>query len=140
MDISIFNDKSKPPDDGMLSDVLHETYNCWTEIRDYVESLYPAVFAEWNYTGPQHGWSYRMKDKKRTILYFLPREDYFKVAFVFGQKAFDMIMASDLSDFIKNELAAARLYAEGRGIRIDVRGKDILGEIKLLIGFKLYKF
>lgn len=137
MDISIFTDKSMAPDEESLADALKETYPYWVEIGDYVKSVYPAVMADWNYPGPKFGWSYRMKDKKRAILYLLPRDTCFKVAFVFGLKAFDRIMASDISDFIKNELAAARVYAEGRGIRIEVRGAEILDDIKQLIDFKV---
>jgi len=78
-----------------------------------------------------------MKNKKRNIIYFLPREGYFKVAFVFGQKAYIEVLESEVRESIKNELSEARFYAEGRGIRIDVNSEDILPDIKMLIGIKL---
>ena len=98
---------------------------------------YPDGKAEWNFPGKKYGWSYRIKDKKRAILYFLPLDHYFKVAFVFGQKAFDQIMESPISDRIKKELSEAPKYAEGRGIRIDVKDELILPDIKGLIEIKL---
>ncbi len=85
----------------------------------------------------KYGWSFRIKDKKRAIIYFLPREKYFKVAFVFGQKAYDIILESDISDEIKTELSKAKKYAEGRGIRIDVRNEEIISDIQKLIEIKL---
>lgn len=78
-----------------------------------------------------------MNDKKRVIVYLLPREAYFKVAFVFGQKATDAILNSTISDEIKNELLSAKAYAEGRGIRIDVREPEVLKDILRLIEIKL---
>jgi hypothetical protein len=92
---------------------------------------------EWKYSGKKFGWSFRINDKKRVIVYLLPREAYFKVAFVFGQKATDAIVNSTISDTIKHELLSAKAYAEGRGIRIDVRGAEVLEDIRNLIEIKL---
>ncbi|MHB1277631.1 MAG: DUF3788 domain-containing protein [Bacteroidia bacterium] len=136
-DSSIFQDKSITPDETDLAHALADTYPLWTEIRDMVVELYPEGFAEWNYPGKKYGWSYRIKDKKRVIIYFLPREGYFKVAFVFGQKAFDAIMESSVSTEIKTSLENATKYAEGRGIRIDIMNKTILPDIRKLIEIKL---
>ena len=76
-------------------------------------------------------------DKKRAILYLLPRDKYFKVALIFGQKAFEKIMESSISMEIKTELEAAKVYAEGRGIRIEVRNNTVLEDIKELIRIKI---
>ena len=137
MDISIFTDKNMKPDEGSLAGALKETYPYWVEIGDYVKSVYPAVMADWSYPGPKYGWSFRMKDKKRVIIYLLPRDSYFKVAFVFGQKVYGKILESKVCNEIKNELSSAREYAEGRGIRIEVRGPESLPDIRLLIDIKV---
>ena len=42
-----------------------------------------------------------------------------------------------VSDDIKQELAAAKAYAEGRGIRIDVKSDAVLKDIRELIDIKL---
>lgn len=136
-DSSIFQDKTITPGEKDLVYALADTYPLWTEIRDRVFELYPECQAEWNYPGKKYGWSFRIKDKKRAIIYFLPREGYFKVAFVFGQKAFDAIMESPVSAEIKTSLENATKYAEGRGIRIDVKNKTILPDIRMLIEIKL---
>ena len=98
---------------------------------------YPQGFSEWNYPGKKYGWSYRIKDKKRAIIYFLPRDHSFKVAFLFGQKAMDVIMESSISLEIKDELKQATKQAEGRGIRIDVKNDSIMPDIKRLIEIRL---
>jgi len=46
-------------------------------------------------------------------------------------------MESDVSQAIKADLSQARKYAEGRGIRIEVRGKSIVYSIRKLVDFKL---
>ena len=71
------------------------------------------------------------------MIYLLPREVFFKVALVFGQKATELILASTVSEDLKNELKAAKVYAEGRGIRVEVKNKSIIDDIKKLIAIKI---
>jgi len=137
MDISIFTDKNRVPDNNDLSDSLGNTYGLWHQIRDYAHLKYPDATDVWNYPGEKYGWSLRIKDKKRAIIYLLPRDKYFKVALVFGQKATDSIMKSTISDAIKKELEAAKVYAEGRGIRIEIKDEMLIRDIKKLIDIKL---
>jgi hypothetical protein len=137
MDQSIFMNKAIIPNDKDLQIELGETYAFWKEIIDFVVLKYPKAAMEWSFPGNKYGWSFRLKDRKRVIIYLLPRERYFKVAFVFGQKAYDLIVDSPVSEFIKTELAAARVYAEGRGIRIDVKDHAILDDIRKLVEIKL---
>jgi hypothetical protein len=137
MDTSVFTNKAVIPGDGDLYVELKETYDLWQVIRNHVHRLYPDAIDEWNYPGAKYGWSFRIKDKKRVIVYLLPREGYFKAAFVFGQKATDAIVSSGIAENIIADLLAARVYAEGRGIRIDVRDAGIIADIKQLIEIKL---
>ena len=136
-DISIFSDKATIPTDQDLLENLGATYTLWHQIQDFVLDQYPEGIKEWNYPGKKYGYSFRIKDKKRAILYFLPRINYFKVAFVFGQKATDIIMKSNIAPEIKNELSLARKYAEGRGLSITVKNDLNLPDIKRLVEIKL---
>jgi hypothetical protein len=133
--ISIFQDKTKVPDNDALKKALTDSFEYWKIIRDYVIEKYPIVLEEWNYS--KYGWSCRLKDKKRAIVYLLPRDKYFKIALVFGQKAYEEIMCSQIADIIKTELQSAKVYAEGRGIRIDISNQHLLPDIKKLIDLKL---
>ncbi len=137
MDKSVFLNKQNIPSNNDLMNALGYNFNSWQMIKDYVLLKYPSAIEEWNYPSDKYGWSFRIKDKKRVILYLLPREKFFKVAFVFGQKAFNTIMESQISNTIKIELDSAKKYAEGRGIRIDIINDKITNDIKELIDIKL---
>ncbi len=137
MDISVFTDKSKTPTEKEVQSALGTTYPLWKSIRDSVFEKYPAATDEWNYPGKKYGWSFRVKDKKRAIIYLLPRDGYFKVALVFGQKATNQILESDVAAAIKSELQNARVYAEGRGISITVNNENDLTDIPKLVDIKL---
>lgn len=137
MDKSIFEDKSAIPTDQDLKNALGGTFPLWNEIRDYVIQKYPGAVEDWNCPGKNYGWSFRIKDKKRAIIYLLPRDGHFKAAFVFGENAAAELLKSDISSKIKKELEAARVYAEGRGIRVEIKDGRIAKDIKKLIDIKL---
>ncbi|MDP4268775.1 MAG: DUF3788 family protein [Bacteroidota bacterium] len=137
MDTSIFMDKAVLPDEEGLKSAIGKTYLLWQTIKEYVYAKYPKATEEWFHSGKNYGWGFRIKDKKRAIIYLLPRDGYFKAAFMFGQKATDAIMASDIEEAIKTELMAATVYMEGRGIRIGILEKKQLDDIKKLIDIKL---
>ena len=137
MDTSIFMDKARIPDDTMLREALGGLHKVWIEIRDYAYKKYPAAMEEWNFPGQKYGWNFRIKDKKRAIIYLLPRDKYFMVAFVFGEKATKEALESGLNSEIKTTIESARVYAEGRGFRIEVTNETSVEDIKNLIDIKL---
>ncbi|MBL0154226.1 MAG: DUF3788 domain-containing protein [Chitinophagaceae bacterium] len=134
---SIFTEKEITPSQKDLKKALGSTFPIWQELQEYTKKSYPGAVEEWNFSSPKYGWSFRVKDKKRVILYLLPREQFFKVAMVFGQKATNEILNSNVADMIKQDLQNARVYAEGRGIRIDITDKALTTDIKTLISIKL---
>ncbi|MBK8586110.1 MAG: DUF3788 domain-containing protein [Bacteroidetes bacterium] len=134
---SIFMDKSSMPTIKDLETALGSTYKLWKNSIDFTKQVYPEVVEEWNYSGDKFGWSFRLKDKKRVLVYLLPRDKFFKVAFVFGQKATDAIFESPISENIKSEIRSAKVYAEGRGIRVDVKNKSVIHDIEKLIEIKI---
>ena len=125
------------PVDEDLHIALGNSYEIWQQLTGYVHLKYPAAIDMWNYSGDKYGWSFRIKDKKRVIVYLLPRDRFFKVVMVFGQKATDIIMNSPVNQAIKKELASAKVYVEGRGIRLDILNETILNDLKTLIDIKI---
>ncbi len=134
---SVFTDSTLSPTTSKLKEALGSTYPLWEEISDYTLKVTKGLVGEWKFSGPKFGWSFRISDKRRVIIYLLPRDQYFKVAFVFGQKATDRILEGKFDEEIKAELQAAKVYAEGRGIRIAVRDNSITIDIRELINIKI---
>ena len=137
MDTSIFIEKTNKPEQKDLITALGKTYNLWQDIVNLVYLKYPGAVSDWNFPGQKYGWSFKIKDKKRAIIYLLPRDKRFLVAFNFGQKAFEKIMDSNISEEIKHSLESANVYVEGRGIRIEVKNRKSLKDISQLIDIKL---
>ncbi len=134
---SVFMDKSNMPTDADLKSALGNMYDIWIELGEFTIRVYTGALEEWKYGGEKYGWSFRISDKKRVLIYLLPRDKYFKVAFVFGQKAVLEILNSNVSESIVNELKTAKVYSEGRGIRIDVKDDGCVDDLKKLINIKV---
>ena len=137
MALSLFDDKSKQPTKQMLAKAIGKQYQLWTDIAEHVVEKYPKAIEEWKYPGVKYGWSFRLKDKKRNIIYMMPSDGYIMVAFVFGDKGVDDVQESSLPQSIKDELRNAKKYVEGRGIRLQVRIKADVANIKTLADIKL---
>ena len=88
--------KTVKPTEIDLKDALGSTFSIWQLIRDFTKLLYPTAIEEWSFSGDKFGWSFRLKDKKRVLVYLLPRDSFFKVALVFGQNATDKILESNI--------------------------------------------
>jgi hypothetical protein len=137
METSIFMDLTKTPNASDLEVPLGKTLNVWNEIRDFVFEKYPAAIEEWHISVKKYGWGFRIKDKKRAIIYLSPRKGFFRVTMVFGQKATDRILSSDISDFVKEELMKSKVYVEGRVISLEIIDDSFLNDIKKLVEIKI---
>ena len=133
----IFSHKNEIPTEAELQKALGTTYDYWQTFAEHTHKLYPKATEEWHFSGEKFGWSFRIKDPKRILIYLLPRDQFFKVAFVFGQKATEAVLESPISDSIKTELQAAKVYAEGRGIRLEIKDNLLTEDILQLIFIKI---
>ena len=137
MALSIFDDKSLIPGKNDLSRVLADKYVLWNNIKSFVYEKFPAIAEEWNYSGKNYGWGFRLRDKKRVIVYLIPCSGFFKIGLVYGEKATREALNSTVSKEIKSIIENAKVYGEGRGFRIDITNYEILEDIKNLITIKL---
>ena len=136
MALSIFDDKSHQPDESDLIRTLGSTKTIWDAVVAHSRKVCGNIEEIWKFVGAKYGWSCRLVLKKRIIVYLIPQDKHFLIAFVFGDRAVAAIEASDISADIKREVMAAKKYAEGRGIRYPVTAKKQLADIKKLIEIK----
>ncbi len=135
--MSIFVNKTVPPTNAMLSDALGKSYLYWKEIRQTLEEQYGTLIEEWKFYSASSGWTLKLLLKKRNLFFFAPCDGYFRIAFVFGDKAVTAVEKSKLPKKMIEELINAKRYAEGRGLRIDVKKKTHIKNIVTLVGIKV---
>jgi hypothetical protein len=128
---------NNPPDEKALARTLGGTKALWDELIRHIETAHAPVAHRWTSSKTSALGFLRLVQKKRTILYLLPREGYFLTAFVFGEKATAAVRASDVPAAVVTMLNAARAYAEGRGIRLETRTARDLETMKKLAAIKM---
>jgi hypothetical protein len=137
MTASIYDDKLIEPNDKMLSFDLKNTITYFNRICEFIEIEYGNLKPEWRYYNKKSGWILKLFNRKRNVLFVVPCNKYFRIAFTFGDKASDKIYNSDLPEMIKKDLFETKKYAEGRTIQIEVKKENDLNNILKLIRVKL---
>ena len=136
MSLSAFDDKTSPPGHGALDEMLGRTSGLWARLKEDLQAAYGPLVEEWNFSGQAYGWSFRLKEKKRTLVYMTPRRAHFLASFALGEKACLAAQAVRLPSAVLAIIDRAPKYAEGRGVRIPVRTKRDLESVEKLAAIK----
>lgn len=136
MALSAFDDKSKQPNDDELAQVLGKSHSFWIELQKEVCALFSPARIEWGYASNSTGWGMRVKTKRRVIVYMTPCHGYFLASFALGEKAVQAAHSVKLPAEIITAIDSAPKYAEGRGVRIEVRTRADVKAIAKLAAMK----
>ena len=136
-EVSMFLDKATLPTDETLAGVLGPAYPLWSEITGYVVNKSPQATGEWKWSGDQFGWSFRLKDSKRNLIYMLPGAHSFRVSFALGERAVAAVEASKLPESVKDELRSAKRFMEGRPLRLAVSTERETALVRTLVDIKV---
>jgi hypothetical protein len=137
MAASMFLDKSSRPDERAIEEALGSAYPRWAEIRSHLGAEYGQPVEEWKFYSQKSGWTMKSLLKKRNLFFFTPCRGCFRISFVFGDRAVAMIEKSGLPETLIEEVRSAKKYAEGRGLRIEVKTKRDVEHVKRLIAIKV---
>jgi hypothetical protein len=137
MALSAFDDRSRQPTDDDLASMLGDTAIQWNELKILIALKFAPVTFEWGYTSKSTGWGLRLKSEKRTIMYMTPCEGYFLASFALGEKAVKTAHDSDLPASVLDTIDGSKKYAEGRGVRLEVRTAGDVGNIEKLAMIKM---
>jgi len=121
MTLSAFADKARQPTDKDLRSVLDESYTAWVRLIELVSERISPISQVWGFTSASTGWGLRLKRNDRVILYMTPRKVHFLVSFALGEKAVAAARAHKLPAAVLKAIESAPKYAEGRGVRLEVR-------------------
>jgi len=139
MATSIFDDKSKKPDDKAISEALGKTKKLWDELKGHVLDEYAPASEEWKYYNKKSGWILTLRQPKCVALYMVPKNDGFSAGVTLSKKAVEVALASSLPEWVKEIIRAAPQYPEGRPVGLDVRKKQDLASVKKLVAMRMGK-
>lgn len=109
----------------------------WTTLQARLFIAFAPLSTKWSFSGKSHGWILQLRQKQRTILYLVPCSGYFVASFALSEKACRAVQGSDLPARILEIVRNAPQYAEGRGVRVEVRTKKDLESAETLASVKM---
>lgn len=137
MALSVFDDKSHPPQPAEVAAELGKSATLWTELIGVISKEHSPISEKWHHPGAKWGWSLRLVRKERIVVYLIPQKRSFLAAIVLGQKAFEAAVKSDIPADVIAMLQAAKPYVEGRGIRLPIQRKEDVRTIAKLAAMKM---
>lgn len=137
MALSAFDDKSKSPQAGDLERTLGAASAHWDSLIAHVSSEYAPLELTWGFAGAKWGWSLRLKQKKRTVLYMTPCKGLFLAGFALGEKAVRAAHDGSLPHSVLACIDEAKKYAEGRAVRLEIKNEKDLEATKRLAAIKM---
>ena len=137
MALSVFEDKSTPPTEDALHAALGTTTPWWLELIARIGARFSPVDETWGFSGKSTGWGLRLKHGERTILYMTPRDGHFLVSFALGEKAVKAAHERALPAGVLSAIDRAPKYAEGRGVRFEIRAGEDLAAMEALAEIKM---
>ena len=137
MALSAFVGTSNPPTEEDLSKMLGKTHALWIELGDHVASAFAPLSVEWGCSSKSTGWGLRLKTAKRAVLYMCPCRGYFLASFALGEKAVKAAKESGLPDSVLKIIEDAPRYAEGRGVRFEIRTRADVRNMEKLAAIKM---
>ena len=137
MALSVFDDKALEPAAAAVAEALVGAADLWTDLKAQLASQYDPLAEDWVFSGKKWGWSLRLKHKKRAVLYMTPSTGYFYAGLALGEKAVAAANASDLPQSLLEIINGSQKYAEGRGVRLEVRSTVDLTDVIQLAAIKM---
>jgi hypothetical protein len=124
---------SKPPDARRLATLLGRSHAAFIALTQRGS----GVTTEWKRYSKAAPWTLKVSRGDRTLFYATPQPGAFETTVVLGERATEAALSGRVSKSLHAPIRAARPYAEGRPVRIMVRGEEDLPGVEELLAVKL---
>ncbi len=131
-----FAGKTNKPADPEIAAALGASKKLWDAlVKDLLAEH--ALTQEWKSSSKKLGWSLRLKNGERNIVYLAPMKGCFMASFALGEKSMKAARNSGLPASVLEIISAAKRYAEGTALRIEVYTSEDAAAVKKLVACKV---
>lgn len=132
-----FMGRHTAPQKEDVASALGSSGHLWDDLVGWAKENLQANVQEWKGSYPdQYGWTLRLKHGARNLIYLVPQQGSFTVAFSLGDRAWQAAKEAHLPRNVAQAVEAAPRYPEGAGIRLHVKAARDLSAVKKLAGIK----
>ena len=100
----VFFEKETIPDEEMINEAIGSNYTHLQAIRQFIAEEIGDTNEEWKFYGKKLGWTLKKFYKKRNLFFIGIYKGYFKISFVFGERAAQNVYDSGIAAVLKKEL------------------------------------
>ncbi len=137
MEKPVLSDKDQFPSEEVIFSHIGKTKPLWLTLFEFIRTEHPDFAEEWRFYNDGKSWLLKVSRKKKTIFWLSIRQDSFRTTFYFTDKAEEKIMASNISEELKQQFKNGKQYNRIRGITISYTTKKDIEAAKALIGIKI---
>ena len=137
MEERVLTDKNQFPTKKIIFSHLGKSKIYWESIFEYIHTNYPDFDEQWRYYNDGKSWLLKVTRKSKTVFWLSIYTGLFRITFYFGDKAESAIMASSISDQIKEQFKNGKRYNKIRGITLLINNHEVIEYVKALITIKL---
>jgi hypothetical protein len=124
-------------DDASLATMLGKTKPHWDVLLARLAGECPSHAREWKNYGKKHGWQLKVSSGKRSLVYLVPEEGGFRALMALRAGAVGALRDAGLPAELVDEIEGAKVYPEGRPVRVTVKTKQDADVVKKLVALKL---
>ncbi len=129
---SAFLERSAPPRNEEVHQVLGRAGGLWKQLLATLASDFAPLSEKWGFSGKAYGWSLQLRQRKKTILYMIPCSGHFVAAFALSEKACRAAQEESFPLRVHELIRNAPEYPEGKAVRLEVRTmKDLKAVLQL---------
>ena len=132
MAASIFGEKAIVPGNEVLSAALKDNQVLWDKVLGFSGGK-----GEWKFYSKAAGWTLPVKKGKRTLFYLMPKDAWFQMTFVYGERAVEAAQSFELPEKVLNDIQQATAYVEGRSVTIDITSNADIDIVEKMLQLKL---
>jgi hypothetical protein len=133
----VLNEPNQFPSEVIIYSYIGRTKPLWVSLFQHIDADHPDFVREWRYYRDGKSWLLKVTQKKKTVFWLSIVKGSFRTTFYFTDKAKDLIMASALSDELKDQFTSGESFGKIKGITIAYAKKQHLADAKILIDIKL---
>lgn len=118
-----FPDPRHQPKAGDLREALGRAWLSLSATIEWLHTTCPGVTSAWQFSA-QAGWYQTQVQRKRRLLYLVPRRGDYSLSIILGGKAVDALLSGPYAEPFDRLLSGARRYPEGTLFEFDRTSTD----------------
>ncbi|MFB3789674.1 MAG: DUF3788 domain-containing protein [bacterium] len=130
-----FTEESHPPRLKEVHAALDSRQCAWEEITQFIQDHFRTQ-SEWKYYGKKDGWILRYRKGGRAFLSLFPQTNGFIAQIVLSEMYIEHAARLRLGKKVRELLASAHPYPDGRWLFIDVKTQTDIKDIQRLLSLK----